>query len=185
MTKFGIGQGVPRWEDPRLLRGGGRYSDDLSRPGQAYGCVVRSPHAKAKIKSIDAAGALAAPGVLAVYTSADIEAAGYGPLPCLITRQRADGSDMYAPPNYPLRRDVVQYVGDYVAFVVAESHVQARDAAELVEIDYEALPSVTATADVLSENAPKVWDGAPDNVCFVHEEGIWKLSTPLLPPPIM
>ena len=171
MTKFGIGQGVPRWEDPRLLRGGGRYSDDLNRPGQAYGCVVRSPHAKAKIKSIDAAGALAAPGVLAVYTSADIEAAGYGPLPCLITRQRADGSDMYAPPNYPLRRDMVQYVGDYVAFVVAESHVQARDAAELVEIDYEALPSVTATADVLSESAPKVWDGAPDNVCFVHEEG--------------
>ena len=92
MTKFGIGQGVPRWEDPRLLRGGGRYSDDLNRQGQAYGCVIRSPHAKARIQSIDATAALVTPGVLAVYTGTDMEAAGYGTLPCLITRQRSDGS---------------------------------------------------------------------------------------------
>ncbi|MEL0018761.1 MAG: hypothetical protein VW709_02730, partial [Rickettsiales bacterium] len=84
MTKFGVGQGVPRWEDPRLLRGGGQYSDDLNRPGQAYGYVVRSPHASARILSIDTTAALAAPGVLAVYTGADMEAAGYGVLPCLV-----------------------------------------------------------------------------------------------------
>ena len=95
MTKFGIGQGVPRWEDSRLLRGGGRYSDDLNRAGQVYGYVVRSPHAKARIRRINTTAALAAPGVLAVYTGANIEDAGYGGLPCLITRQRADGQDMY------------------------------------------------------------------------------------------
>jgi carbon-monoxide dehydrogenase large subunit len=171
MTKFGVGQGVPRWEDPRLLRGGGQYSDDLNRPGQAYGYVVRSPHASARILSIDTTAALAAPGVLAVYTGADMEAAGYGVLPCLVMRQRADGSDMFTPPNYPLRRDRVQYVGDYVAFVVAESHAQARDAAELVAVDYEERPAVTATAEVLADGAPVVWEEAPDNICFVHEEG--------------
>ncbi|MGB0555202.1 MAG: xanthine dehydrogenase family protein molybdopterin-binding subunit [Alphaproteobacteria bacterium] len=169
--KFGIGQGIPRWEDPRLLRGGGLYSDDLNRSGQAYGYVVRSPHAKARIISIDTASALAANGVLAIYTGADIEAAGYGKVPPMAIRKRADGSEMFIPPNVPLRQKLVQYVGDYVAFVVAESHDQARDAAELVAVEYEELPSVTATADVLSTSAPSVWEEASDNVCFVHEEG--------------
>ena len=99
--------------------------------------MVRSPHAKARIRRINAAAALAAPGVLAVYTGADIEDEGYGALPCLITRQRADGQDMYLPPNFPLRKGVVQYVGDYVAFVVAETQAEARDAAELVDVDYD------------------------------------------------
>ena len=171
MMKFGIGQGIPRWEDSRLLRGGGLYSDDLNRPGQAYGYVVRSPHAKARIISIDTASALAANGVLAIYTGADIEAAGYGKVPPMAIRKRADGSEMFIPPNVPLRQKLVQYVGDYVAFVVAESHDQARDAAELVAVEYEELPSVTATADVLSTSAPSVWEEASDNVCFVHEEG--------------
>jgi len=171
MTKFGIGQGIPRWEDPRLLRGGGQYSDDLNRPGQAYGYVVRSPHAKARMISINTTSALAANGVLAIYTGADIEAAGYGKVPPMAIRKRADGSEMFIPPNVPLRQKLVQYVGDYVAFVVAESHDQARDAAELVAVEYEELPSVTATADVLSASAPSVWEEAPDNVCFVHEEG--------------
>jgi carbon-monoxide dehydrogenase large subunit len=171
MTKFGIGQGIPRWEDPRLLRGGGLYSDDLNRPGQAYGYVVRSPHAKARIVSIDTTVALAAPCVLAVYTGADIEVAGYGKVPPMAIRKRADGSEMFTPPNVPLRQKLVQYVGDYVAFVVAESYDQARDAAELVAVEYEVLPSVTATADVLTADAPSVWEEASDNVCFVHEEG--------------
>ena len=122
MTKFGIGQGVPRWEDPRLLRGGGRYSDDLNRPGQAYGYVLRSPHAHAEIRSIDTAAARAVPGVLAVYTHDDVEAAGLGSIPCAVPRNKADGSPMFTPPNLPLRKGRVRLVGDYVAFVVAETH---------------------------------------------------------------
>ncbi|MDD9928739.1 MAG: xanthine dehydrogenase family protein molybdopterin-binding subunit [Rhodospirillaceae bacterium] len=169
MTKFGVGQGVPRWEDPRLLRGGGRYSDDQNRPGQAYGYVVRSPHAHARILSIDTADALAAPGVLRVYTGDDM--AEYGSVPCLVAREKADGSPMFTPPNRPLRQDRVRYVGDYVAFVVAESHTQARDAAELVAVDYEPLPSVTDTEDTVRDGAPAVWDEVPDNVCFVFEQG--------------
>lgn len=171
MTKFGIGQGVPRWEDPRLLQGGGRYSDDLNRSGQAYGYVLRSPHAHARILSIDASEAAALPGVLAVYTGADMDEAGYGSIPCLVPRNRADGSPMFNPPNLPLRRDRVRYVGDYVAFVVAESPVLARTAAEAIKVDYDPLPSVTATEDTLQEGAPSVWEEAPDNICFVFEQG--------------
>ncbi len=171
MTKFGIGQGVPRWEDPRLLRGGGRYSDDLNRPGQAYGYVLRSPHAHAEIRSIDTAAAAASLGVLAVYTHEDVEAAGLGSIPCAVPRNKADGSPMFTPPNLPLRKDRVRLVGDYVAFVVAETHDEARDAAETIEVDYAPLPSVTATADALAEGAPAVWREAPDNVCFVYEQG--------------
>ena len=169
MTKFGVGQGVPRWEDPRLLRGGGRYSDDQNRPGQAYGYVVRSPHAHARILSIDTGDALAAPGVLRVYTGEDM--ADYGSVPCLVPREKADSSPMFSPPNRPLRQERVRYVGDYIAFVVAESHSQARDAAELVMVDYEPLPAVTATEDTVRDGAPAVWDEVPDNVCFVFEQG--------------
>ena len=171
MTKFGIGQGVPRWEDPRLLRGGGLYSDDLNLPGQAHGCVLRSPHAHAEIRSIDTAAAAAAPGVLAVYTHEDVEAAGLGSIPCAVPRNKADGSPMFTPPNLPLRKGRVRMVGDYVAFVVAETPDAARDAAELIAVDYAPLPSVTATADALADGAPAVWPEAPDNVCFVFEQG--------------
>lgn len=171
MTKFGVGQGVPRWEDPRLLRGGGRYSDDINRPGQAYGYVVRSPHAHATILSIDSGEAETTPGVLRVYTGADIADAGYGSVPCLVPREKADGSAMFTPPNLPLRQDRARYVGDYVAFVVAETHAQARDAAELVAVDYEPLPSITTTEDTLQDGAVAVWDEVPDNVCFVFEQG--------------
>jgi carbon-monoxide dehydrogenase large subunit len=171
MVKFGVGQGVPRWEDPRLLRGGGRYSDDLNRPGQAYGHVLRSPHAHARIDGIDTAAAKAAPGVLAVYTGEDIAAAGLGDIPCAVPRQRADGSPMFTPPHPALKRDRVRLVGDYVAFVVAGTADQARDAAELIVVDYTALPSVTATADAVADGAPALWDECPDNVCFVFEIG--------------
>ncbi len=171
MVKFGVGQGVPRWEDPRLLRGGGRYSDDINRHGQAYGHVVRSTHAHATINSIDAAAARAAPGVLAVYTGEDYAASGLGPIPCAVPRQKPDGSPMFTPPNMALRTGRVRLVGDYVAFVVAETPTQACDAAELVQIDYSPLPSVTATRDAMAEGAATVWDECPDNVCFQFNLG--------------
>ena len=171
MTKFGIGQGVPRWEDPRLLRGGGRYSDDLDRPGQAYGHVLRSPHAHAAINSIDAAAAARAPGVLGVWTGEDYAASGLGSIPCVVPRRKADGSPMFVPPNGGLRRGAVKMVGDPVAWIVAETAAQARDASELIEVDYAPLASVTSTADAASPGSATVWEEAPDNVCFVHELG--------------
>src|SRR5579872_3266747 len=137
MGEFAIGQGVPRFEDPRLLRGGGRYVDDITLPGMAFGFVLRSPHAHAKIKSIDAAAAKAAPGVLAVLTGDDWHASGWGDLPVPGGLKRRDGSAMYRPRYPALVADRARFVGDYVAFVVAETRAQAEDAAELVKVDYE------------------------------------------------
>lgn len=171
MVKFGVGQGVPRWEDPRLLRGGGRYSDDINRQGQAYGHVVRSPHAHAVINSVDVTAAKAAPGVQAVYTGEDYAASGLGAIPCAVPRQKPDGSPMFTPPNMALRTGRVRLVGDYVAFVVAETAEQACDAADLVDIDYSPLPSVTATMDATTDDAAIVWDECPDNVCFQFNLG--------------
>jgi len=171
MTKFGIGQGVPRWEDPRLLRGGGRYSDDLNRDDQAYGHVLRSPHANAKIVSIDTAAAETAPGVLGVWTGEDFAASGLGNIPCAVPRQKADGSSMYLPPNSALRNGAVKMVGDPVCWVVAETAKQAQDASEMILVDYAEIKPVTSTAHALDADAGKVWDDAPDNVCFVYELG--------------
>ena len=171
MTKFGIGQGIPRWEDPRLLRGGGRYSDDLDRPGQAYGHVLRSPHAHAAINSIDASAAARTPGVLGVWTGEDYAASGLGNVPCVVPRRRADGSPMFVPPNGGLRRGAVKMVGDPVAWIVAETAAEARDASELIEVDYAPLASVTSTAEAAAPGSATVWEEAPDNVCFVHELG--------------
>ena len=168
MGEFAIGQGVSRFEDPRLIRGGGRYTDDIKLPGLAHGVVVRSPHAHAKINAIDVAAARAAPGVLAVLTSADVKAAGYGELPVPGGLKRRDGSPMYKP-RYPILADNrVRWVGDYVAFVVAETVAQALDAAEMISVDYEELPSVTSTAEAPKPGGPRVWDDCPDNICFVE-----------------
>jgi len=168
MGEFAIGQGVSRFEDPRLIRGGGRYTDDIKLPGLAHGIVLRSPHAHAKIRSIDIAAAKKAPGVLAVLTSADVKAAGYGELPVPGGLKRRDGSPMYKP-RYPiLAEDRVRWVGDYVAFIVAETVVQALDAAEIIAVDYEGLPAVTSTAEAPKPGAPRVWDDCPDNICFVE-----------------
>ena len=168
MGEFAIGQGVSRFEDPRLVRGDGRYTDDIKLPGLAHGVVLRSPHAHAKIKSIDTAAAKSAPGVLAVLTSADIKAAGYGDLPVPGGLKRRDGSPMYRP-RYPiLAEDRVRWVGDSVAFVVAETVAQALDAAEMITVDYEELPAVTSTAEAPKPGAPRVWDDCPDNICFVE-----------------
>jgi carbon-monoxide dehydrogenase large subunit len=168
MGEFAIGQGVSRFEDPRLIRGGGRYTDDIKLPGLAHGVVLRSPHAHAKIRSIDVAAAKSALGVLAVLTSADIRAAGYGDLPVPAGLKRRDGSPMYKP-RYPiLAEDRVRWVGDCVAFVVAETVAQAFDAAEMIAVNYEELPAVTSTADAPKPGAPRVWDDCPDNICFVE-----------------
>ncbi|MEX1083751.1 MAG: xanthine dehydrogenase family protein molybdopterin-binding subunit, partial [Xanthobacteraceae bacterium] len=171
MGEFAVGQPVPRFEDPRLLRGGGRYVADLVLPRTAYGYVLRSPHAHAKIRSIDIAAAKAAPGVLAVLTGADWEASGFGHLPRASQRKRADGSPMYRPPYPALVKDRVRWVGDYVAFVVAETYLQAVDAAESIEVDYEPLPAIVGTADASLPGKPRVWDDCENNICFVFRVG--------------
>jgi aerobic carbon-monoxide dehydrogenase large subunit len=171
MGEFGIGQGVPRFEDPRLVRGEGRYVGDMAFPGMAFGHVLRSPHAHARIRAIDLRAALAAPGVLAVLTGADWQASGFGDLPVPAGPKRRDGSPLYRPPYPALVKDTVRWVGDYVAFVVAESVHQALDAAELITVDYEPRPAVTAAVDAMAPGAPRVWDNCPDNICFVQLDG--------------
>jgi carbon-monoxide dehydrogenase large subunit len=168
MGEFGIGQSVTRFEDPRLLRGGGRYIDDVNLPGQAHAVVVRSMHAHARIRGIDTAAARRAPGVVAVFTGADL-AGDLGTMRMTLNRKRPDGSPMFASPHRGLSRDRARYVGDPIALVVGETRGQAEDAADLVRVDYEPLPSVTSTAEAIG-GAP-VWDECPDNVCSIFEAG--------------
>ena len=165
--KFGIGQAIKRFEDPRLVRGQGRFHEDVNLPGQAYMVVVRSVHAHARIRGIDASAALKATGVLAVVTGKDV--AGLGTMQMTLKRKRPDGSPMFAPPHRGLAQERVRYVGDPVALVVAETRAQAEDGADLVHVDYEPLPSVTSTASAIG-GAP-VWDECPDNVSNLHEAG--------------
>ena len=167
MGEFAIGQSVSRFEDPRLLKGGGRYVGDMVLPGMAFGTVLRSPHAHARIRSIDTAKAKAAPGVLAVLTGADWQASGWGDLPVPGGLKRRDGS-AFRPPYPALVKDRVRWVGDYVAFVVAETYHQALDAAELIAVDYEPLPAIVSTAEATAPGAPRVWDGCADNIGFVQ-----------------
>ncbi|HEY2529346.1 MAG TPA: xanthine dehydrogenase family protein molybdopterin-binding subunit [Xanthobacteraceae bacterium] len=171
MGEFAIGQPVPRFEDPRLLKGGGRYVADMAFPAMAFGYVLRSPHAHARIRAIDTAKAKAAPGVLAVLTGADYKAAGFGDLPVPGGLKRRDGSVGYRPRYPALVDDRVRMVGDYVAFVVAETYYQAIDAAELIEVDYEPLPAIASTAEAIKPGAPLVWDDCPNNIGFVQIEG--------------
>src|SRR5712691_9283211 len=171
VEKFAVGQSTRRREDPRLLRGYGRYSDDVNLPRQAYAVIVRSPHAHARIRAIDAAAALKADGVIAVLTGDDLAADGVGNLPTDTTRKRRDGAAAFATPRLALARGRVRHVGDPVALVVAETSTQAADAADQVIVDYEPLPVVTTTADALRPGAPAVWDEASDNVAFVWEAG--------------
>ena len=171
VQKFAIGQSVSRLEDPRLVQGLGRYSDDVNLPRQAYAVVVRSPHAHARIRGIDPAAALRAPGVLAVLTGADLAADGLGNLPTDRSRKRRDGTPAFPTPRPALIRDRVRHVGDPLALVVATSPEAAADAAELVAVDYEPLPAVSGAARATSGGAAAVWDEAPDNVAFVWEAG--------------
>src|SRR6266705_1501650 len=151
MAKFGVGQPVRRVEDQRFLIGQGRYVDDIVLPGMLHACNVLSPHAHAKIKKIDVSKAKAAPGVLLVLTGADVVAAKIG----AITSQLMP-EDFGAPKGHRVFQPL--HVGDRVAFVVAETLTQARDAAELVEVDYEPLPALVNIEDAAKPDAPKVWD---------------------------
>jgi carbon-monoxide dehydrogenase large subunit len=169
MGEFGVGQSVTRFEDPRLLRGGGRFIDDVNLPGQAHAVVLRSMHAHARIAAIDTAAARRAPGVVAVFTGADAARDKLGTMRMTLNRKRPDGSPMFASPHRGLSADRARYVGDPVALVVAETLAQAEDAADLVRVDYEPLPSVTSTAEAVG-GAP-VWDECPDNVCSIFEAG--------------
>lgn len=171
MTKFGIGQPVTRFEDPRLLRGQGRYVNDVDIPGQAHAVILRSPHAHARIVAVDAGAARALPGVLAVLTEAELAEDALGTMTVNIPRKRPDGSPMFYSPHPGLARGHVHYVGDPVAMVVAETQAVARDAAELVHVEYETLASVTETASVLAPGAPAVWEQCPDNLSHVFELG--------------
>jgi carbon-monoxide dehydrogenase large subunit len=171
VEKFAVGQSVRRLEDPRLLRGLGRYSDDVSLARQAYAVVLRSPHAHARLRAVDPSVALKAPGVVAVLTGADLAADGLGSLPSDPGRKRRDGSAAFTTPRPALACERVRHVGDPVALVVAETPEQAVDGAALVSVNYEPLPAVSATAEATRAGGPAVWDQAPDNVAFVWEAG--------------
>ncbi|GAA0571806.1 xanthine dehydrogenase family protein molybdopterin-binding subunit [Craurococcus roseus] len=171
MAKFGLSQPLRRIEDPRLLLGGGRYTDDLAPAGAAHGVVLRSPHAAAKILSIDTAAALEVPGVLAVITAKEWREEGLGEIPCIIPLKNADGSDRAETPRIALAEDRVRHVGDAVAFVVAETAQAARDGAEAVTVDYDPMPAVVDLAVAHEPGAPKVWDGIESNIVFDWEAG--------------
>jgi carbon-monoxide dehydrogenase large subunit len=166
-----IGARVERKEDYRFLTGAGQYTDDVALPRQTYAVFVRSPHAHAKIKSIKKDKALQAPGVLAVYTGEDLAAAKVGGLPCGWLITGTDGQPMKEPPHPPLAQGKVRYVGDHVAIVIAESQSAARDAADLVQVDYEPLPAVVDASKATQKGAPVLHDIAPDNKCYTWALG--------------
>jgi aerobic carbon-monoxide dehydrogenase large subunit len=169
LTKFGIGQPVLRSEDPTLVRGQGRYTDDIGRPGQAYAVMVRSSVAHGVIRGIDTAAAKAMPGVLAVYTAADLT--GYGGLKCNLPLKSRDGSPIRYTPRPALAGDKVRYVGDPVACVIAETIAQAKDAAEAVLFDIEPLPAVISAREAAKPGAPQIWDGVPGNIALDYHYG--------------
>jgi carbon-monoxide dehydrogenase large subunit len=166
MTKFGLAQSIRRVEDPRLLIGGGRYTDDIVLPGMLHGVVLRSPHAAAKVASIDTTAARSAAGVKAIYIAADLNADGIGPLPCAAPVQNRDGSDMANPPRLALADGAVRHVGDAVAFIVADTAPAARNAAELIAVDYVTQPAITDMAHVTDADAPRVWPDVKQNIVF-------------------
>jgi carbon-monoxide dehydrogenase large subunit len=171
MSVQAIGQPVRREEDLRLITGRGRYVDDVRLPGEARGYVLRSPYAQAPIRAIEASRTGSSPGVLAVLTGADLRRRGLGTLTPNVRRRRHDGTPAFVCPQPLLASDRVRYVGDPVAFVIAESLDQAKDAAELIAVEYEPLPAVTGAAAALLPGAPAVWDDNPGNEAFFHEVG--------------
>jgi carbon-monoxide dehydrogenase large subunit len=169
LTKFGVGQPVRRSEDPTLVRGEGRYTDDVSRPGQAYAVMVRSSVAHGIIRAIDTTAAKGMPGVLAVYTAADLTA--YGPLTCGLPLKNRDGSPIHYTPRPALTSDKVRFVGDPVACVIAQTVAQAKDAAEAVALDIDPLPVVTTPAEAVKPGAPLVFDTVPNNIALDFHYG--------------
>jgi carbon-monoxide dehydrogenase large subunit len=161
-----IGNAVRRREDYRFLTGQGTYTDDINRPGQLYAFILRSLHANARIASLDTGAAAKALGVAAVYTGKDMAADGIGGLPCGWQIHSKDGSPMHEPAHPVLVVDRVRHVGDQVAVVIADTLAHARDAAELIEIDYVAEPAVTDASEALRSSAPLVWPEVPGNICY-------------------
>src|ERR1700760_3442982 len=166
VQKYGVGQPVRRKEDDTLVRGKGKYTDDFDLPGQAYAWIVRSSHAHGIIKGIDPSAAKGMPGVLGVWTGADLVSANFNPFVCGMPLKSRDGSALLQTNRMPLSTDKVRYVGDAVAFVVAETVAQARDAAEAVVIDIEPLPAVTNAAEAAKPGAPQLYDHIPNNVAL-------------------
>ena len=160
----GIGASVKRKEDLRFLSGRGRYTDDINRPGQTYAWFLRSPHAHARIGGIDAAAARAMPGVVAIFTGADLT--GVGGVPCGWQIHNKDGTPMSEPGHPVLAQGKARFVGDAVALVVAETRQQARDAAEAISVDYQVLPAAADMRQAQAPGAPSVHDEIPSNICY-------------------
>ncbi|MFB3101936.1 MAG: xanthine dehydrogenase family protein molybdopterin-binding subunit, partial [Alphaproteobacteria bacterium] len=171
MGQFGIGQAVTRIEDQRLLTGGGRYTDDLNFDGQAYAFILRSPHAHAEIAGVDTSAAKSAAGVLLVLTGDDVAAEGIDPMPCMVPITNLDGSDRSDTYRPILAQSRVRHVGEPVAAVIAETLYQARDAAELIEVNYSELPSTTDTFGSTLDGAAQLYDEAANNICFDWGKG--------------
>ena len=182
MVNTGIGAHLPRKEDKRLLTGTGQYADDIRLEGQVYACALRAFHAHARLRSIDVAAAKKAPGVLAVLTGADYAADGLKGIPhgAMTVKPedhtkpaftRADGRPAFSAPNIPIVKDKVHHIGEIVAWVVADTLPHARDAAELIEVQYEVLPAVVRGLDALKPDAPRVWEELEDNIAFEGVNG--------------
>jgi carbon-monoxide dehydrogenase large subunit len=171
MIRFGAGHSVARTEDFRFLTGRGRYTDDLAAPNQVYLHVVRSPHAHARVRAIDATAAAAVPGVDTILTGADVASAGFRPIPCLLPLADRAGNISVTPPYPILAHDKAAYAGQPVAAVVATSLAAAQAGAEALAIDYDLLPAVVDTATAADPGQPTIWDEAPANVCFRWEDG--------------
>jgi carbon-monoxide dehydrogenase large subunit len=171
MDKFGIGQPVRRKEDKRLLTGGGTYTDDINLPGQAHAAILRSPHAHARIVSIDTAAAAAMPGIVAILTGREVLEDELGLLPVQVDVPGAGGSKMFAPPRQILQTEFVRFVGDPVALIIAESRHTAIEAMEAIDVKYELLPSVTDTARALDADAAVIWPENGTNLCVHWDSG--------------
>jgi carbon-monoxide dehydrogenase large subunit len=167
----GIGASVRRKEDFRFLTGRGMYTDDINRPGQLHAYILRSPHPHAELVKVDTSKAASAKGVVAIFTGADMAADNVGGLPCGWAIKFKDGTPMKEPPHPPLAQGRVRYVGDQVAVVLAETREMARDAAELIEVDYKPLPAIATVDDAIKPSAPQIWDVAPGNTCYDWELG--------------
>jgi aerobic carbon-monoxide dehydrogenase large subunit len=171
LQKYGVGQPVRRKEDDTLLRGKGKYTDDFNLPGQTYAWIVRSSHAHGTIRGIDISAARAMPGVLGVWTGADLATANYGPYTCALPLKSRDGTPLLQTNRSALAIDKVRFVGDPVAFVVAETQAQARDAAEAVVLDIEPLPAVTSALEAALPGAPLLYEHVPGNVALDYHYG--------------
>ena len=169
--RYGLGQPVRRTEDRRFLTGRGRYLDDIAVEGQAQAKLLRSPHAHAEIRAIDTAAAAALPGVLAVLTGAELTADGIGVIPTGSPVTNCDGTQCHVPERPALATARVRFVGEAVALVVAETAAVARDALDLISVDYADLPAVVGTAEALEADAPQLYPAAPNNICMDWDQG--------------